>query len=84
MSLKSLLLKEVADDPEGVRDMLRDTDVVGALGNIGVLPKLLELHAPSKDARKANGLGSTLCGIRGTRHRFVTCMRCRRILSAGD
>lgn len=80
MSIKQQLLAEVAGRPSMVRDMFTDPDVLDALNSIGVLPKVLELHAPCSGARTLNGLGRTLCGINGTRHNIVTCERCKKKL----
>lgn len=68
-------------EPELVRSWLSKGDVVSALSEVGVLPKVLELHAPAQRSKKRNGLGETLCGIRGTRHEIVTCTRCLRSLA---
>ena len=76
MALLNEILKLVKDNPSEVREVMADSEVQAALGNIGVLPKVLELHAPSAKSRKTDGLGPTLCGINGTRHRIVTCNRC--------
>lgn len=78
MSLKQQLLAEAANSPDVVRDMFTDSDVLAALSSIGVLPKVLELHAPCDGARTMAGLGRTLCGINGTRHKIVTCERCKK------
>lgn len=78
MSLKQQLLVEVANSPSAVREMFADSDVLAALSSIGVLPKVLELHAPCDGARTLVGLGKTLCGINGTRHKIVTCERCKK------
>ena len=72
-----------------LRAALEDPEVSAALGSIGVLPKILELHAPPANAKNTNGLGETLCGIRGTRHAIITCKRClnklvgHRMISTG-
>ena len=76
MNLREELLKEINNAPLKVRDILKDQKVSEALSNIGVLPKILELHAPSKNSRKKDGLGKTLCGKNGTRHAKVTCKKC--------
>ena len=76
MSLRKELLKEIDEHPLKVREMLNDHEVSEALSSIGVLPKILQLHAPSIKARKKDGVGKTLCGINGTRHTDVTCQRC--------
>ena len=78
MDLKDQLLDAIRNDPAMVRDMLASTEVSNALSSIGILPKILELHAPSEKSRKADGVGETLCGIRGTRHVAVTCRRCKQ------
>jgi hypothetical protein len=80
MNLKDAILKKIVTDPVGFRNLLEDPQVDDALSCIGILPKILELHAPSEKARKKEGLGQTLCGIRGTRHKIVTCQRCQSIL----
>jgi hypothetical protein len=77
MSIRKELLEGASEDPIGLRRILKDPDVVIALSSVGILPKILELHAASPDARKSDGVGATLCGIRGTRHKAVTCKRCR-------
>lgn len=76
MTLRDEILKLVEDNPPEVREVMADSEVQDALGNIGVLPRVLELHAPSPKSRKTDGLGPTLCGINGSRHRIVTCKRC--------
>jgi len=76
MSLRQELLKEIDEHPLKVREILNDPEISEALSSIGVLPKILELHAPSSNARKKDGVGKTLCGIKGTRHTDVTCQRC--------
>ena len=76
MSIRKQLINEAINDPIGLRTALKDQSVVAELENIGVLPRILELHAPSANARKTRGVGATLCGIRGTLHRIVTCKRC--------
>lgn len=81
MNLKNEILKKIKKDPVGLRDLLEDPQVDDALSSIGILPKILELHAPSEKTRKREGLGQTLCGIRGTRHKIVTCQRCKSILA---
>ena len=79
--MKELIIKTAQRDPLGLRAIIQDTDVAEALSSIGVLPKVLELHAPSVKSKKTDGLGPTLCGINGTRHPQVTCSRCRKQLS---
>lgn len=81
MALKEQVLGAIASDPGLVRELLTSSDVSNALGSIGVIPKVLELHAPSGKARKLAGVGDTLCGIRGTRHALVTCKRCKQRLA---
>ena len=78
MDLKEQLLDAIRNDPATVRSMLASPDISSALSSIGILPKILELHAPSEKSRKAGGVGETLCGIRGTRHVAVTCRRCKQ------
>lgn len=74
------ILQVVRSDPLGFRRMLEDVEVQWALNNIGVLTTIVELHAPSLNARTSTGRGSTLCGIKGTRHTQVTCKRCLKAL----
>lgn len=76
MTLKSDFLKTIKDNPQIVRDIFSDSVVVKKLSDIGILPRVLELHAPSSGSRKGEGLGPTLCGRRGTRHKLVTCKHC--------
>lgn len=78
MPFKQQILNAVIADPISLRQLLGSPEVTDALGSIGVLPKILELHAPSKNSRKHDGLGDTLCGIRGTRHIAITCERCKK------
>jgi hypothetical protein len=78
MTLKQDLLNAIASDAVSVRELLSDTELDAALNDIGVLPKTLELHAPSRNARTMTGLGRTLCGINSTRHPVVTCKKCLR------
>jgi hypothetical protein len=80
MSLKRDILKLIADDPIRFREVLDDSEIKRVLSDIGVLPKILELHTPSPNARTKSGLGRTLCGINGTRHPLVTCKKCRKQL----
>jgi hypothetical protein len=82
MTTREQLIAWARTDPVGLRDALRHAEVEKTLSDIGVLPKVLELHAPSPDARKREGLGQTLCGINGTRHRMVTCERCKKRLAS--
>lgn len=81
MSLRSDILKSIEDDPIRFRELLGDSEIERALSDIGVLPKILELHAPSPNSRTKTGLGRTLCGINGTRHPVVTCRKCRKQLA---
>lgn len=83
MALKEQLLGAIASDPISVRDLLTSSEVSSALSSIGVLPKVLELHAPSEKSRKLDGIGEALCGIRGTRHAVVTCKRCKQRSGGG-
>lgn len=76
MALREQLLSAIAEDPSSVRDLLSESDVLTKLNSIGFLPKILELHSPSTNSRKFDGMGETLCGIRGSRHTVVTCRRC--------
>jgi len=76
MTLKHDLLKAIETDAISVRELLAAGDMDAALSDIGILPKILELHAPSENARTTTGLGRTLCGINGTRHPDVTCKKC--------
>jgi hypothetical protein len=80
MAFRDVLLREIAANPIAVRDSLADPAIEQALSNIGILPKVLELHAPSAQSRNSTGLGRTLCGRNGTRHSIVTCKDCRRSL----
>jgi hypothetical protein len=77
MDTREEIISLARSDPLGFRDALRNPEVAKTLSDIGVLPRVLELHAPSPAARKTEGLGQTLCGINGTRHRLVTCKHCR-------
>lgn len=76
MVLKEQILSAIAKDPSSVRDLLSEPEVLAKLSSIGVLPRILELHSPSTNSRKFDGVGETLCGIRGSRHSVVTCRRC--------
>jgi hypothetical protein len=76
MDLKKAILEMIEHDPIGFRSLFTDADITEACSSIGILLQVLELHAPSINARKTAGLGDTLCGIRGTRHSSVTCKRC--------
>ncbi len=76
MPLKDDILGMIANDPVSFRSLIADSEIESALSDIGILPKVLELHAPSTNARISTGLGNTLCGIKGTRHSEVTCKRC--------
>lgn len=78
--MKKAILDAAQQDPMTLRTVINDPEVLDALSSIGILPKVLELHAPSEKSRKADGLGPTLCGINGTRHKQVTCARCLRQL----
>jgi len=78
--VKKSILDPVQQDPISLRKVINDPEVLEALSTIGILPKVLELHAASEKSRKTDGLGATLCGINGTRHRQVTCARCLRQL----
>ena len=78
--MKKAILDAAQQEPIALRKVLSDPEVLDALSYIGVLPKVLELHAPSAHSRKTDGLGPTLCGINGTRHKQVTCARCLRQL----
>ncbi|MDI9273136.1 hypothetical protein [Stenotrophomonas sp. PFBMAA-4] len=80
MALKDELLHAIRNDPLAVRELISSADTDAALGSIGILPKVLELHAPSVKSKKRAGLGETLCGIRGTLHSVVTCKRCLKKL----
>ena len=80
MSLQQELLKEINENPLKVREILKDHEISEAFSNIGVMPKILELHAPSTNAKKKEGLGKTLCGINGTRHVKVTCKKCVQLM----
>jgi len=80
MRLQQELLKEINENPLEVRKILKDHEISEAFSKIGVLPKILELHAPSTNAKKKEGLGQTLCGIKGTRHPNVTCKKCIQLM----
>lgn len=84
MTLKDHLLSATRDDPKAVRELFASPQVFNGLSKIGVLVKVLELHAPSLRSKKAGGLGATLCGIRGTRHAVVTCRRCAEKIRASE
>jgi len=77
MPIEQQLLDFIDGDRISFRSALEDPAVMDALSSIGVSPRVLALHAPSEGAKKADGLGVTLCGIRGTRYRIVSCERCR-------
>lgn len=79
--LKFEILKNAQRSPLDFREIIKDADVLDSLSNIGILPQILELHSPSIQSTKKTGLGRTLCGIRGTRHKDVTCLRCKKKLS---
>ncbi|MDD5457953.1 MAG: hypothetical protein PHF37_00955 [Phycisphaerae bacterium] len=80
MSLNDDIIHFAKNKPIELRNTLIDKDVADALGNIGIVLKELELHAPSRNARKIDGVGQTLCGIKGTLHQNVTCKRCLKKL----
>lgn len=80
--MKSRLLSLINGDPLVARSLFQDQEVLDALSSVGVLPKVLELHAPSTGSRKSIGLGATLCGRNGTRHGVVTCKQCRKKLDS--
>jgi hypothetical protein len=77
--LRQDILDVVLTNPEEIRQILRDAQVLEALGGIGILPRVLELHAPSRQSRKQDGVGPTLCGRKGTRHSLVTCKQCLQL-----
>ena len=83
MDLKGILLDAVRNDPALVRQVFRDASVARALGSVGVGRiagiEIFELHAPSEGARKAAGLGATMCGRNGIRHRMVACKQCQKM-----
>lgn len=83
MELKSLLLDAVRNDPARVREVFADPRVAEALGSIGVGRvtgiEIFATHLPSEGARKATGLGATLCGRKGIRHHVVTCKDCQKM-----
>ncbi len=63
--------------PLGVRQVLKDKNVVGALESLGILVTIFELHAPAPRAKSSKGLGPTLCNYGGRRHpSLVTCKKC--------
>lgn len=78
MITQEQLLEAIVNDPLAVRTLLSGSEVSSALSSIGVLPKILELHAPSDKSRNSVGLGPTACGITGTRHTLITCRRCKQ------
>ena len=80
MPFKADILQQISENPIGFRKTIADQEVSKALGSIGVLPKVLELHAPPKGSVSL-GLGRTLCGINGTRHLRVTCQKCVKRLT---
>jgi hypothetical protein len=82
MGLKQDILKTIASDPLGFRSLLKDPQVASALSDIGVIPDVLELHAPTENSRKRTGLGRTLCGRNGTRHKAITCKLCLKMQRA--
>jgi len=80
MDLRREILQETKSNPTKVRNILRESEIQDALGTIGIIPTILELHAPSSRSHKTDGVGRTLCGINGTRHRLVTCKRCMKAM----
>jgi hypothetical protein len=76
MALRDQILKLARQSPVEVRNAFYDVAVLEALSDIGVFPKVLEMHAPSPRSRKMDGLGPTLCGRNGTRHAVITCKQC--------
>ena len=78
MAFRDDIVALAQSKPIELRDALTDTEVLKALRDIGILPKVLELHAPSTQSRKSDGLGAALCGRNGTRHRIVTCKQCQK------
>jgi len=80
MALREQILRLARQKPIEVRDALSDPEVLRALSDIAVLPRVLEMHAPSPRSRKRNGVGPTLCGRNGTRHEIVTCKQCQNAL----
>jgi len=71
------LLNLAGNQPEALRRLLRDAQVVSALEALGIQLAVFQLHAPSKSSRTSHGLGPTLCGSRARRHpTLVTCKKC--------
>jgi hypothetical protein len=79
---KSKFLQEIRENHAVLREILEDSEVSAALSDIGVQPKLWKLHAPSSSSEKVTGIGETLCGINGTRHKDVTCKKCLKKLAS--
>ena len=75
MNLSAQIIALARETPLELRAAFVDDAVVRSLNDIGVLPKVLQLHAPKADARKTTGLGPTLCGRQGTRHALVSRAR---------
>ena len=71
------LINAARNQPEELRDMLKDAAVASALEALGIQLIVFELHAPSENSRVSHGLGSTLCNNRARRHpTLVTCKKC--------
>lgn len=65
------------NQPEELREMLKNPAVASALEALGIQLRVFELHAPSESSRVSHGLGPTLCNDRGRRHpTIVTCKKC--------
>jgi len=78
---KNAFLQEIRENPASLRELLSDGTISTALSDIGVQPKIWQLHAPSLSSPKKTGIGKTLCGINGTRHQDVTCKNCLKKLA---
>jgi hypothetical protein len=75
------LINAARNQPEQLRDMLKDPEVASALEALGIQLTVFELHAPSENSRVSHGLGPTLCNDRARRHpTLVTCKKCLKKL----
>jgi hypothetical protein len=71
------LLNLARSQPEELRQLLKDPQVVSILEELGLQLTIYELHAPSENSRTSHGLGPTICNDRARRHpTLVTCKRC--------
>jgi hypothetical protein len=76
------LINAAQNQPEQLRDLLKNPQVVAALEALGVQLTVFELHAPSKNSRTSYGIGPTLCNDRARRHpTLVTCKKCLKKLT---